>query len=106
VTSAGLRGSSDRSVLVLTSLAGGPRHGYALIQDIEEFGAVTLGPGTLYGCLAKLEQAGLIEALPSDDRRRPYQITGAGRALLEERLEESWRIARIGLARIRRAAAT
>jgi DNA-binding PadR family transcriptional regulator len=91
-------------MLILTSLAGGPKHGYALIQDIEEFGGLTLGAGTLYGCLANLEQAGLIEPLPSDDRRRPYRITGAGSALLEERLEESRRIARIGLARIKRAA--
>ena len=51
----GIRGSSDRSILVLTSLAGNPKHGYALIKDIEEFAGVKMGPGTLYGCLAKLE---------------------------------------------------
>lgn len=61
------------------------------------------GAGTLYGCLAKLEQSGLIEPLPSDDRRRPYQITGAGKALLQERLEKSQHIAQVGLARIRGA---
>lgn len=103
MTSTGLRGSSDRSILILTSLADGPKHGYALIQDIEELSGLTLGAGTLYGCLAKLEQAGLIEPLPSEDRRRPYQMTGAGRALLEERLEEARRIANIGLKRIRAA---
>jgi DNA-binding PadR family transcriptional regulator len=103
LTSTGLRGSSDRSILILTSLADGPKHGYALIQDIEELSGLTLGAGTLYGCLAKLEQAGLIEPLPSEDRRRPYQMTGAGRALLEERLEEARRIANIGLKRIRAA---
>ncbi len=49
----GIRGSSDRSVLVLTSLASGPKHGYALIKDIEEFSGVKMGPGTLYGCLVE-----------------------------------------------------
>lgn len=96
----GLRGSSDRSVLVLTSLADGPKHGYALIRDIEEFAGVSLGAGTLYGCLAKLEKAGLIEPLPDEDRRRPYRITPSGSAALRLRLMESRRIARIGLSRL------
>jgi DNA-binding PadR family transcriptional regulator len=100
MTSMGLRGSSDRSVLVLTSLAGGPKHGYALIRDIEELSGVHLGPGSLYGCLTKLEEAGLVEALPSDDRRRPYRLTGDGLRVLRDRLTESERIARVGLARI------
>ena len=46
----------ERSVLVLTSLAGGDKHGYALIKDIEAFSGVTLGPGTLYGALARVER--------------------------------------------------
>jgi len=100
VTSMGLRGSSDRSILVLTSLAGGPKHGYALIKDIEDLAGVHLGPGSLYGCLTKLEEAGLVEALPSEDRRRPYRLTAGGRAALRDRLTESARIARVGLARI------
>ena len=104
MTKAGIRGSSDRSVLILTSLAGSPKHGYALIKDIEGFAGVTLGAGTLYGALAKLEDAGLVEALPEDDRRRPYQITPAGRDQLRERLSESARIAALGLRRIQEAA--
>jgi DNA-binding PadR family transcriptional regulator len=95
-----IRGSSDRSILILTSLAGGPKHGYALIKDIEAFAGVRLGPGTLYSALAKLEQAGLVEALPAEDRRHPYRITGAGREFLHERLTESARIAEVGLRRI------
>ncbi len=87
-------------MLVLTSLAGGPKHGYALIKDIEDFAGVTLGPGTLYGCLAKLEQAGLVEALPAEDRRHPYRITSSGLAMVEAHLVESARIARVGLRRI------
>ena len=84
---------------MLTSLAGGPKHGYALIKDIEGFAGVRLGPGTLYGCLSKLEAAGLIEALPSEDRRLPYRITAAGLQLLREELTRSARIAEVGLGR-------
>ena len=100
MTANGLRGSSDRSVLVLTSLAGGPKHGYALIKDIEDFAGVTLGAGTLYGCLSQLEEAGLVEPLPADGRRHPYRITPQGLAAIDGRLRESARIARIGLQRI------
>ena len=95
----GLRGSSDRSILVLTSLAGGPKHGYALIKDVEEFAHVKLGPGTLYGCLAKLEEMGLVEALPAQERRHPYRITSVGLEVVRERLTESARIAKLGLGR-------
>jgi DNA-binding PadR family transcriptional regulator len=94
------RGSSDRSILVLTSLADGPKHGYALIKDIEGFAGVRLGAGTLYGALAKLEQAGLVEALPAEARRHPYRITAAGREYLRGRLSQSARIAEVGLRRI------
>ena len=95
-----VRGSSDRSILVLTSLAGGPKHGYALIQDVRDFAGVRLGPGTLYGCLSKLEAAGLVEALPAEARRHPYQITARGVELLRHQLSESVRLAEIGLGRV------
>jgi DNA-binding PadR family transcriptional regulator len=95
-----IRGSSDRSVLILVSLADSPKHGYALIKDIEGFAGVKLGAGTLYGALAKLEKAGLVAALPEQARRRPYQITPAGREQLGERLSEAARIAAVGLRRI------
>jgi len=100
MTKDSIRGSSDRSILILTSLADVPKHGYALIKDIEEFAGLTLGAGTLYGALAKLEEAGLVEALPAEDRRHPYQITSKGREHLRQRLSESARIAEIGLRRI------
>jgi DNA-binding PadR family transcriptional regulator len=96
----GVRGSSDRSILVLTSLADGPKHGYALIKDIEGFAGVKMGPGTLYSCLSKLEEAGLIESLPAKDRRHPYRITAQGAASLHERLSESARVAKLGLKRL------
>ncbi len=91
---------SQRSILVLTSLADGPKHGYALIKDIEQFADVTLGPGTLYGALARLEDAGLVRALPAQNRRHPYAITAAGTSALTEHLRRDQKIARVGLARI------
>ena len=100
MTRESIRGSSDRSILILTSLADGPKHGYALIRDIEDFAGVTLGAGTLYGALAQLERGGLVEALPAGARRRPYQITGAGREQLRVRLLQASRIAEVGLRRI------
>ena len=95
-----IRGSSDRSVLVLTSLSSGPKHGYALIKDIDAFAGVTLGPGTLYGAIAKLEQAGLVEALPGEGRRKPYRITAQGAADLRTQLEQSQTISTVGLGRL------
>jgi DNA-binding PadR family transcriptional regulator len=100
MSSNGLRMSSDRSLLVLTSLSSGPKHGYALIQDVRQFAGVRLGPGTLYGCLSKLESAGLVEALPAEGRRHPYRLTTSGLQVLRNELSESARIAEVGLGRI------
>ncbi len=91
---------SQRAVLVLTSLAGGPKHGYSLIKDIEQFAGVKLGPGTLYGVLARLEECGLIRALPSEGRRYPYEVTAAGTGALTARLVSDGQIAKVGLERI------
>jgi DNA-binding PadR family transcriptional regulator len=77
-TSAHRRRSNDPPILILMSLAGGPKHGHALLKDIAEFAGVKLGPGALYGAVTRLEEHGLIEPLESDDRRRPYQITAPG----------------------------
>jgi DNA-binding PadR family transcriptional regulator len=71
--------ASDPSLLVLVSLLDGPRHGYAISQDIERMTGRRPGPGTLYGAISRLEEAGLIEARPGDDsRRKPYGLTPAG----------------------------
>ncbi|HEY1760961.1 MAG TPA: PadR family transcriptional regulator [Acidimicrobiales bacterium] len=82
---------------MLTSLTGGPKHGYAIIKDIESMTGTLFGPGTLYGVLVRLEEEGLVEALASTDRRRPYRITGQGAAVLTERLQTSMKVAAIGL---------
>jgi DNA-binding PadR family transcriptional regulator len=91
---------TDRGFLILTSLASGPKHGYALMQDIESFAGVSLGPGTLYGALSRLEQEGLVAPLPSKDRRRPYELTPAGSRVLRTQLSESARLIGIGLSRL------
>src|SRR5947199_9726680 len=72
---------SDPPILILASLAGSSKHGYAIMEDIEAFASVHLGPGTLYGAIARLETQGLIEPLPAEERRRPYRLTAAGIAL-------------------------
>src|SRR4051794_41709170 len=77
-----LRRVGEASVLILISLADGPKHGYALIQDIKELAGVELGPGTLYGALDRLERLALIESLPAQDPRHPYRITAPGAAAL------------------------
>jgi DNA-binding PadR family transcriptional regulator len=62
------------------------------MKDVEDFSGVTLGPGTVFGCLARLEERGYIEALAPDDRRRPYRLTGLGLEALTEQLKELDRI--------------
>jgi DNA-binding PadR family transcriptional regulator len=91
---------SDPSLLILASLAGCPKHGYAMMEDIEAMSGVRLGPGTLYGALARLERRGWIESLPADDRRRPYRLTGAGAAALREQLRSLEAFAATGLRRL------
>jgi DNA-binding PadR family transcriptional regulator len=91
---------SDPTILVLSSLAGGDKHGYAMMEDIERFAGVRLGPGTLYGAITRLEKRGWIEPVKSKDRRQPYTITGAGREELREQLGDVGRIVRAGQRRL------
>jgi DNA-binding PadR family transcriptional regulator len=88
------------ATLILSSLADGPKHGYALTKDIEAFAGVHLAPGTLYEALVRLEGQGLIEALETDDRRRPYQLTAAGAVALRAHLAAQRRVADVGLRRL------
>lgn len=68
---------SGPAIAILTCLADGPKHGYAMIAESRDLG-IELSLGTLYGALNRLERMGLIEALPASDRRRPYRLTPAG----------------------------
>ena len=91
---------SEPSLFILISLADGPKHGYAMTADIAQMSGQRLGLGTLYGAITRLEERGLIEALPPDDRRRPYRLTSAGRKVLRARLEGLRQMARVGYARL------
>ena len=85
---------------MLASLADGPKHGHAMIDDIEWLSGARLGPGTLYGAIARLEQQRLIEPLPAEERRHPYKITAAGLRLLRAKLSAMNYFARAGLRRL------
>ncbi|HEU5350969.1 MAG TPA: PadR family transcriptional regulator [Terracidiphilus sp.] len=87
---------------ILLSLAGGDKHGYAMMKDARtpEGGAVTMGPGTLYGTLDRLMRDGLVKetGTTDDERRRYYRLTALGRATLAaelERLEGAVKQARV-----------
>jgi DNA-binding PadR family transcriptional regulator len=77
---------SNPALLILSSLAEGPKHGYGIMTDIQSMIGVRLGPGTLYGALSRLEAFGLIEALPAEERRRPYRLTTRGAKALRQQL--------------------
>jgi DNA-binding PadR family transcriptional regulator len=100
-TSGGRGRENDPPVLILTSLASGPKHGYALLLDIEGFAGVRLGPGTLYGAIGRLEERGLIEPAAPEGRARPYRLTAEGAAALEATLAELRSIVEEGTARLR-----
>ena len=87
-------------MLILVSLAKGPAHGYAIVQDVKEVAGVDLGPGTLYAALGRLEARGLIVPIESADRRRPYRITQAGGDYLRSRMATLARVAKVGLRRL------
>ena len=76
---------------ILLALVDGERHGYAILREAAESsgGAVRLGPGTLYGSLKRLLDAGLVEEVGErpdpelgDERRRYYRLTGFGLRVL------------------------
>ena len=94
---------------VLVAIADGPRHGYAIAQDVEELteGRIVMGPGTLYGSLQRMCAAGLIEEAenPGDDglhasRRRYYRMTPVGSAALRAESERLLRAASVAQERL------
>lgn len=92
---------SDPPLLVLASLANGPKHGHAMIEDIAQLCGARLGPGTLYGAIGRLEQQGWIEPLEPEERRRPYRITAVGRRVLRAKLTVLHQFSKAGLGRLK-----
>jgi DNA-binding PadR family transcriptional regulator len=97
---------AEPSLFILVSLGDRPKHGYAIMEDIEALSGSRIGPGTLYAALARLEARGLIEALPPEDRRRPYKLTGLGATTLKAQLEGLEGFARTGLRRLEGSGST
>jgi DNA-binding PadR family transcriptional regulator len=94
---------SDPALMILISLADGPKHGYAMTEDIAGIADLRLGPGTLYGAIARLESRGMIEPVGAEDRRNPYRITALGEKALRARLANIQNVARIGQRRLANA---
>lgn len=91
---------SDAQFLVLASLAAGPRHGHAMLDDIQQMSGSRLGPGTLYGAITRLERQGWIEPLPVDERRKPYRLTALGRSAFATKCETMQRIVNASAGRL------
>ncbi len=91
---------AEPSLLILVSLSDGPKHGYAIMQDVESGTGRPMGAGTLYAALALHEDQGLIEPLAPVDRRRPYRLTAVGASNLAEQLRGLSEYAQKGLRRL------
>jgi DNA-binding PadR family transcriptional regulator len=97
---------SEPVLLILTSLADQPRHGYALIKDIELLseGRVRMSTGTLFGALRRLLEDGWIERFEQEDtarQKQAYRLTAAGRRQLELELDRMKQLTRAGFARLK-----
>src|SRR5580693_10555939 len=97
---------SEPVFLILTSLAEEPRHGYALIKDIESLsgGRVSLSTGTLFGALRRLLEDGWIERFDQDDtarQKQAYRLTALGRRQLQFELQRMKELTRAGFARLK-----
>jgi DNA-binding PadR family transcriptional regulator len=88
---------AEPSLLILVSLSDGPKHGYAIMQDVEAGTGRPMGAGTLYAALVRLEEEGLVEPLAPVDRRRPYRLTAIGASMLAEQLRGLSEFAQRGL---------
>jgi DNA-binding PadR family transcriptional regulator len=93
-------------LLILTSLAAHPRHGYALIKDIEllSSGRVRMSTGTLFGALRRLLEDGWIERFEQEDtarQKQAYRLTAIGRRQLQFELQRMKELTRAGFARLK-----
>jgi DNA-binding PadR family transcriptional regulator len=95
--------ASDPELLILSSLADGPKHGYAIMLDVSVFADVELGPGTLYSAITRLVENGWIAPEQASGRQRPYRLTPRGVEHLGEQLRTMRALANSGLRRLRTA---
>jgi DNA-binding PadR family transcriptional regulator len=93
---------------ILLALADGERHGYAIMQSVDETtgGKIKMGPGTLYGTIKRLLSARLIEESDErpdpdldDERRRYYQLTALGRRVAEAESERYYEVVKVAKSR-------
>ena len=93
---------------ILLALADGEKHGYAIMSEVEVVteGSVTMGPGTLYGTVKRMLNAGLVEETDErpdpeldDERRRYYRVTGLGERVLDAEVARMEQLARTATAR-------
>jgi DNA-binding PadR family transcriptional regulator len=97
---------SEPVLLILLSLAEQPRHGYAILKNVEEMsdGRVRLSTGTLYGAIRRLLEGGWIERFKEDDNsrgRQAYRLTLRGRQILRlevSRMKQLTRVASLCMA--------
>lgn len=84
-------GSGELRLVLLKLISEQPRHGYDLIRAIEELtgGEYAPSPGVIYPTLTLLQDMDFIEEAPGDGARKPFQITEAGAAHLQEKAEEA-----------------
>ena len=91
---------AEPALLILVSLADGPKHGYAITEDIARFADVRFGPGSLYGAIARRESRGQIHARDAEDRRNPYELPALGE---KARLASMQAVAKVGQKRLAHA---
>jgi DNA-binding PadR family transcriptional regulator len=101
-----LKPLSEPVVLILASLAQEPRHGYALLSDVEKLsgGRVSLSTGTLYGAIRRLLEDEWIERFEQEDTSRDkqaYRLTKRGRRQLESEIARLRHLAQVAAARLR-----
>ena len=98
---------SEPVLLALLSLAEQPRHGYAILKDVESLsgGRVLLSTGTLYGALQRLLDNGWIERVEEDDTprdRRTYRLTSRGRRNLQIEIKRMRHLTKVATLRMAR----
>jgi DNA-binding PadR family transcriptional regulator len=92
---------SQTEILILVSLLDGPKHGYAIANDLEAVSGRRPGPGTLHGAITRMEERGLIVQKASRDRRKPYALSRDGNQRAQEEVTRLEALAREGRRRLR-----